>query len=168
MCAPVFAGPQTFSGRVEKGERYEHPLDNNLVFRLSPNSAGNPPGWVITIAPKDFSREDYVWVVTPPYRFYNPRYIDISYGTSAREAVEMSPREFAFVTSEEDFKTANQQVDILLWPYNYKDKEIKAAQDKLEKVPKKKGVLTITNADLQAGGDGIQEINAMDFKVELE
>ena len=165
--ASAFAEPMSFSGRVEKGERYEYPLDNGLVFRLQPNSAGNPPGWVITVAKSDRSRDDYVWVVTPPYRFWNPRYVDVSYGTSAREAAEITPREFMFVTNETDYKTANEAVDILLWPNNHKKKEIEAAQDKLNGVPKRKGTFTITSAELDTGSDGIQEIRSMEFKVEI-
>ncbi len=164
----AFAEPLSFSGRVDKGERYEYPMENGLVFRLLPNSAGNPPGWVITVAKSDRSRDDYVWVVTPPYRFWNPRYIDISYGTSAREAAEITPREFYFVTNEADYKTASESVDIILWPNNYKKKEIHDANDKLSGVPRKKGVLTITNAELSPGTDGIQEIRSMEFKVEID
>lgn len=171
MCvfsASVFAEPLSFSGRVEKGERYEYPMENGLVFRLLPNSAGSPPGWVITVAKADRSRDDYVWVVTPPYRFWNPRYIDISYGTSAREASEITLREFYFVTNESDYKAASEAVDIILWPNNYKKKEIQDANDKLSAVSRKKGVFTIINADLSPGPDGIQEILSMEFKVEID
>jgi hypothetical protein len=171
MCvfsALAFAEPLSFSGRVEKGGRYEYPLDNGLVFRLLPNSAGSPPGWVITVAKADRSRDDYVWVVTPPYRFWNPRYIDISYGTSAREAAQITPREFYFVTNEPDYKTASEALDIILWPNNYKKKEIQNANDKLGAVSKMKGVFTIINADLSSSPDGIQEIRSMEFKVEID
>lgn len=164
----AFASPVTFSGRVEKGERFEYPLENGLVFRLLPNSAGNPPGWIITVAKTDRSRDDYVWVVTPPYRFWNPRYVDISYGTSAREASEITPREFYFVTNENDYKTANEALDVILWPKNYKKKEIEAAHNKLNAVQKRKGVFTIINADLSPGSDGIQEMKSMEFKVDIE
>ena len=164
----AFAEPLSFSGYVEKGERYEYPLDSGLVFRLSPNSSGSPPGWVITVAKADLSRDDYVWVVTPPYRFWNPRYVDVSYGTNAREAAEITPREFYFVTDEADYKAASEAVDIILWPDNYKKQEIQAAHDKLNSVPKRKGIFTITSADLDSGTDGIQEIRSMEFKVEID
>ena len=166
--ASAFGEPLSFSGRVEKGDRFEYPMGNGLVFRLLPNSAGNPPGWVITVATADRSRDDYVWVVTPPYRFWNPRYIDISYGTSAREAAQISPREFYFVTNESDYKAASEAVDIILWPNNYKKKEIQDANDKLNAVSRRKGVFTIMNADLSPGPDGIQEILSMEFKVEID
>lgn len=167
ICLNVYAEPQVFSGKVSKGEVYEHALADGLLFRMVPNSAGNPPGWVITIAPKDRSRDDYVWVVTPPYRYWNPRYVDISYGLSAREAVEMTSRDFSFVTNETDYKTADEAVNVLLWPAQYNKKEIQEAMDKLEAVHKSKGILTILDASLSTGTDGNQEIQSMDFKVEL-
>lgn len=168
VITPAFAEPLTFIGRVEKGERFDYPLDGGLMFRLLPNSAGSPPGWVITVARADLSRDDYVWVVTPPYRFWNPRYVDVSYGTSAREAVGITPREFAFVTNEDDYMVASESVDIILWPNSYKKKEVQAAQDKINGVPKRKGSFTITSADLDFGADGIQEIRSMEFKVRIE
>jgi hypothetical protein len=167
-CPHVFADPQTFSGHVEQGQLYEHELDGGLIFRLVPNSAGNPPGWVITVAPKDHSRDDYVWVVTPPYRSSNPRYVDISYGVSAREAVDWSPREFVFVTNETDYKTASDAVNILLWPYSYTEKEVDVARTNLDAVKKAKGTFRITDALLKAGIDGIEEIEGLSFKVELD
>ncbi len=78
------------------------------------------------------------------------------------------PRDFAFVTNEVDYRTASEAVDIILWPNNYKKKEIQAAHDKINKVPKRKGIFTITNADLDSGTDGNQEIRSMEFKVDIK
>ena len=168
LCAPAFAAPQVLSGHVEQGELYEHELDGGLIFRLVPNSAGNPPGWVITVAPKDHSRDDYVWVATPPYRFWNPRYVDISYGVSAKESISTSPRDFSFVTNESDYKSANDAVDTVLWPYNYTKKEVNEAMTKLDTMHKKRGTFTITDASLKHGADGNDQIEGLSFKVELD
>jgi hypothetical protein len=167
MCLEAYAGPQVFSGKVSKGEVYEHALEGGLLFRLVPNSAGNPPGWVIMVTPKDRSRDDYVWVVTPPYRYWNPKYVDISYGMSAEEAVKMTPRDFYFVTNETDYKIADEAANVVLWPAPYTKKEIKEATDKLETVRKSKGTFVIQDSSLSTGTDGSQEIQSLDFKVEL-
>lgn len=168
VCFNAYAEPQVFSGKISKGEVFEQALKDGLLFRLVPNSAGNPPGWVIMVTPKDRSRDDYVWVVTPPYRYWNPRYVDISYGMTAEEAVKMTPRDFSFVTNETDYKTADEAVNIVLWPAPFTKKEVEEATGKLEAVPKSKGTFTIVDASLSTGTDGNQEIQSLDFKVELD
>lgn len=168
LCSPVFADTMSFTGQVDKGELYEQKINDDLIFRLVPNSAGNPPGWVIMIVPVDRSREDYVWVVTPPYRFSNPQYVDISYGISAREAVNHSPRTFSFVTNEKDFKTAGEAVDVLLWPSTYTKREVKEAKARLEAVPRAKGIFTITDASFKSVSGGKEEIEHLAFQIELD
>jgi hypothetical protein len=109
-----------------------------------------------------------VWVATPPYRFWNPRYVDISYGISAKESISTSPRDFAFVTNEADYKIASDAVDTVLWPYNYTKKEVDEAMTKLDTMHKKRGTFTITDASLKSGADGKDEIEGLSFKVELD
>lgn len=167
VSAPVWAGTQVLTGRIRQGESYHEKINDRLTFHLVPNSAGNPPGWVITIAPSDLSREDYVWVVTPPYRFWNPRYVDVSYGVSAQEAVGNSPRDFFYVTNEDDFKKAERAVDILLWPYHYSEKEVEQARKDLDAVRRSSGVFTITDSRITRDADGKEMISELSFSVEL-
>ena len=47
-------------------------------------------------------------------------------------------------------------------------KEVEEATGKLEAVPKSKGTFTIVDASLSTGTDGNQEIQSLDFKVELD
>jgi hypothetical protein len=167
VSAPGWAGTHVLTGRIRQGESYHEKINDRLMFKLVPNSVGNPPGWVITVAPTDLSREDYVWVVTPPYRFWNPRYVDVSYGVSAKEAVGNSPRDFFYVTNEDDFKKAEQAVDILLWPYNYSEKEVSQAREDLDAVRKSSGVFAITDSRITRDADGKEMIAELSFSVEL-
>lgn len=170
VCAMVpgsFAA-QTFQGHVEQGELFEHAIGKGLVFRLVPNADGNPSGWTISVAPEDRRDDDFLWVVTPPYRFWNPRYIDVSYGMSAREAVGITQRDFSFVTNDKDYQTADQAVQILLWPYTYSSRDVENAQSLLQSVPKINGTLTILNANFDPPSGDNQVIRSFDFKVDIQ
>ncbi|MBI2817243.1 MAG: hypothetical protein HYX72_09915 [Acidobacteria bacterium] len=125
-----------FSGQLSRGEKFQKQLTPDLVFILEPNTSESAgiSGWTIIISPQaDHSGEckDFAWVVTPPYRGYSARYLDTSYGTTAEEAVKISPREFNFVLNCSDYEKERERVDRLLWPYNYTEEEIKQAEESL-------------------------------------
>ena len=100
-----------FQGEVSNGQAFECPIGGNLLFRLNSRSMG----WTIEITPQASGgpeRSEYVWVVTPPYRSWNPRYLDTSYGMSASEAVHNTPREFNFVLNDTQYKRALNLVEL--------------------------------------------------------
>jgi hypothetical protein len=125
-----------FSGQLARGETFRKEINKDLAFALVPNTIDPEAisGWTITISPEgDHPREcnDFVWVVMPPYRSYNPRYLDTSYGTTAEEAMKFSPRDFNFVLNCSDYKQEEARVDRILWSYSYSNDEVQEAQDKL-------------------------------------
>ena len=66
-------------------------------------------GWGIEIRKKGDVADppdDYVSVATPPYHYFNQRYLSTAYGYTAKEAVALSPRQFYFVESPADYKVA--------------------------------------------------------------
>ena len=98
-----------FSGRISKGEKFQRDIVGGLQFVLMPtvNNPGAVEGWTIQVSPKGdhpLECDDFVWIVMPPYRSYNARYLDTSYGTAAEEAMKSSPREFSFVLNCSDYK----------------------------------------------------------------
>ena len=136
-----------FQGQANRGEEFRKEIAPGLICVLRPSE----DGWNITVQPvqKPVAPEgcdDFVWVVTPPYRSSNPRYLETSYGTSAREAVKWSPRELQFVLNVADCKTEGARVERVLWPTNYTDKEVSDAEAKLGISPTAKGVLTILDS----------------------
>ncbi|MBI2204791.1 MAG: hypothetical protein HYU41_13155 [Candidatus Rokubacteria bacterium] len=116
-CAPP-ATTATFTASVRHGEAFERTFGRNLVFRLAPSRDPSIPGWTIEVRARgDANPErELSWLVTPPYRSWNPRYLDLSYGRSAGEAVALTPREFAYLTDVADFERAAAAVKTLLWP----------------------------------------------------
>jgi hypothetical protein len=124
----------TLSGRVRAGESYEQPFGDGLLFLLRANAQAppNPEGWTIEVRRDGPGKgHDFVWVATPPYRWWNPRYIDTSYGVSAREAVARDVRSFGFVTSEAAYASLARAVDLLVSsrPVEMTEAEFEAARD---------------------------------------
>jgi len=78
------------------------------------------PGWMIEVRPKAAaaSQSEYTWVVTIPYRGFNPRYLTVSYGYSAKEIVGFDSRELRFVRNEADYETAASASRGVLGPEN--------------------------------------------------
>jgi hypothetical protein len=81
--------PIEFRGEVEHGRAWERELGGGLVFRLAPSADPVLPGWTIEVRSLDLPEDEneLSWVVTLPYRGWNPRYLDVSYGLTAREVV---------------------------------------------------------------------------------
>ena len=105
----------TLAGTVRAGESWEHPFGDGLVFRLRATGQAppNPAGWTIEVRTGPGGEHEYSWVATPPYHFWNPRYLDTSYGLTAREAVARDVRSFGFVTGEEAYARLSRAVELL-------------------------------------------------------
>lgn len=156
--APEAADPCAgFAGEVHAGEAFERPFGDGLLFRLRPteHAPPNPAGWTIEVRRGEDGAHDFVWVATPPYRFYNPRDLTPSYGESAADVVAMDTRDFGFVRSEEEYETLAGLVRFLLWkPEGMTEARYEAATDSvrtrweamLERVGH--GRLRITDADV--------------------
>jgi hypothetical protein len=149
-------------------------LAPDLVFRLAPSGhPANPPGWTIEVRSRELPEpeNELSWVVTPPHRFWNPRYLDTGYGWSARDAVDYGPREFRFVTTAADYLVAAQAVRKLLWPTGLPERALAEARRALESVRRATGRLIIVDARVdekaasQHGGGG--RIEWLRFEVEV-
>jgi hypothetical protein len=168
----------SFRGEVSANQAFERRLGDGLLFRLVPK--GEQFGWDIEVVPDrpgDSSQSEYVWVVTPPYHFWNPRYLDASYGMSASEAVRSSPRNFNFVLNEEQYKKAADVVALAVTSHPQSDKrsteefekESQDAAKALFKFPVAKGRLIIlksrTGTSDESGKQGF--IKWLEFRVDL-
>lgn len=161
--APGF-GIIHFSGEVSRGESLEKRLWNDLIFVLKATDSG----WDISVTGGEDRDSDFVWVVTPPYRFDNARYLGTVYGHSAADAVAWTPRAFSFVTNPMDYVRAGDAVRKLLWPSRLPEMEIKAVEKTLAQVPKGNGMLKITGAKSSATkGDFEGRIESLSFEVEI-
>jgi hypothetical protein len=174
------AGEQriSFSGEVSQGQTFRQSIGHGLDFVLMPVSmAGGITGWTIEVAPQkpppDPQCNDYVWVVTPPYRFQNARYLDTSYGTIAQEAVRASRRQFSFVLNCADSKAERGRLDVVLWPYSYSQQQVDEARAKLGSSPLGKGRLWIEKYRITPGRRSTAEVELgvihwIKFKVQIE
>lgn len=159
-----------FGGEVTHGQPFERSLGGDLVFRLAPSPAGNPPGWTIEVRSRALPgpENEFSWVVTPPYRAWNPRYLDTSYGWSARDAIAFGERDFHFVMTGADYRAAAEAVRKLLWPAGLPEGELDQARRALDGVPRATGRLVIFDSRLagtEQGGPGW--IEWIRFEVEV-
>ena len=152
-----------FSGEVSRGQKYSREFSRRLVFNLFPTDYG----WDIAVWDKGDPKADFVFVVTPPYRFFNPRYLGAIYGYSAAEAVALTPRAFHFVMSRSDYASALAAVQRLSWPQGGSKKALEEAKRFLDHVSKGQGELKIVDATL-GRKSGKEQIEYLRFSVELK
>jgi hypothetical protein len=158
-----------FSGEVREGRRFQKQLNSNLVFRLEPHAEPSVPGWTINLHPSKGIDADleFSWVVTPPFRLWNPRYLNVSYGYSAKEAVSIKERTFSFVLNREGYEAASAAVQKLLWPHGHSEHELAEAQRLLDSVRKGTGKLVILDSKVREPENGPGVIEWLRFQVEL-
>jgi hypothetical protein len=150
-----------FTGEVERGKPYDHEierkhgLERGLIFHLDPD-ADVGSGWNIEILKKgDLSddRLDFISVATPPYHLFNQRYLSTAYDYTAKDAVALTPRHFYFVESVGDYKIADHEVNINLYPNHATSDEVDDADDQASKVKVGSGEFLILDSRITPATD---------------
>lgn len=178
-CATAQSGPRhkrisyqkiEFRGEVKRGEDFRRPFGRDLMFWLSPNP--DETGWTIEVCEivETFCWNDFVWMVSPPFRSYNDRLLDTTYGFTATQAIERSPREFRFVLRREDYDRArwlHQQLNESRPPDERPLDEAEREHyhnDRMRLIAHAgKGTLWITGSTIKDG-----KIESLKFRVRLE
>lgn len=169
------AGPQScepsIRAAVIRDQDFERSFGDDLVFRLaaSRNSPPNPQAWTIEVRPRAFPDHEYSYYASPPFRFWNPRYIGTSYGYTPARAVEHDVREFRFLTTEEDYSLARRAIEVVLWPGNYSAEELETASRTLAEMPRGRGTLRILDSRLAppTEREPLGSIERLEFEVTL-
>jgi hypothetical protein len=145
------------SGEVARGQEFRREIGPGLQFALVPSETG----WMIGISPsrRCLEPDDWASVVNAPYRNYNSLYVDTGYGVTAREAVDITPREFSFLTNCEDYKREFRRLEIVLWPADHSQKEADEALATLGTSPLGKGRFTILDSRVSPAADEIEGKN---------
>ncbi|MFY9688395.1 MAG: hypothetical protein WAJ86_00550 [Candidatus Acidiferrales bacterium] len=169
--AAAEAADVRFSGEVLPGKEFVHDIGHGLVFGLAPLTGDGGDGWVIDIVPKAQSADDPVEfseIVTPPYHFYNDRYLAAAYGYSAKEAVQMTTRKFNFVLSLADEQKANDVVNASLYPVTTSDEEKDRIARESAGLHLGHGEFHITHSHVTLGkGDRPDSIDVLKFDVTI-
>lgn len=159
----------TFAGEVSAGQGFQKEFGEGLVFRLI--SEGDPvtPGWTLQVHEKSDTerKRDFLMIATPPYRFWNPRYLNVSYGYSAQEMVAIRIREFSFVTDRKQFDRIAAALDKTLWSYGHPEQAVKQATAIVLNAPRCPGRLRILDARIERDEAGRGAIAWLKFAVEL-
>jgi hypothetical protein len=159
------------SGEVTAGNSFVRDIGGGLVFRLVPTPEGFGHGWDIEIVPKENpggGYAEYSSIVTPPYHFYNERYLNPSYGITAREAVGISPRVFQFVETPEDSQAAYEVVNSVIYATDWEQhRDSLAAAAK--KISLGTGELNILESRITEGknNEDLGSIDRVKFEVAL-
>ena len=161
----------TIRGAVIAGRDFERPFADGLVLRLAAmgDSPPDPQSWTIEVRPSAFPDHEYSYYASPPFRFWNPRYIGTSHGYTAARAVEHDVRDFRFLTNEADYARAREAIELVLWPGNYSGPESEAAARVLDQLAKGLGRLTILDSVLAPATDEspLGTIERLEFEVTL-
>jgi hypothetical protein len=147
--------PVKFAGEVRGVDAFRHDIGHGLIFAL----ASADGGWELRIEPTGAATPgcaEYSWVVMPPYRGYNERYLYPSYGFLATEIAKPGVRDFRFVLTAEDCKRESEWVSRLLWSYSYTEQQVDEAQKKLGTSPVGKGTLRIIQSGVSPSGELIE------------
>lgn len=95
------------TGRLGQGQSFRQAIGGGLEARLR---AEGRFGWHISVGPSG-SPDDYLWVVSPPFRTAPHLSIGPTYGWTASQSAKLSPRKLRFVTSAREYQQAKQLVE---------------------------------------------------------
>jgi len=160
----------TVVGRVDRGEAFSASFADGLLVRLEPEVfPANPQGWTLRVTPDSDPVTDYSFVATPPYRFWNARYLDTSYGVSAEAALSMSRRDFQYLVTAADHEIGMEAISTVLWPGEYSDAEVAQARERLEELVTGHGTLWIEGGSVAAPDEEhpLGLIEWMSFRIEI-
>jgi len=175
-CAPAAQGQSKtaqmqcvavhFSGTVRAGQAFERQFTEGLIFRLAPESAG----WTIEIRPADDPRgvAEYSYLVSPPYRSSNARFIYPGWdNNTVEQVVTWKERKFSFVLDRQSYIRADRDLNHILWTAT--EAQYQQALKDMATRPIGGGELTITSSRIGHDSPPSKEkrIAEMEFAVRL-
>jgi hypothetical protein len=160
------AGAICFAGEVTNGREFRHSINSSLEFVLE-------PGWNIIGIPKksDGDCKEFASVVNRPYRAHRQLEIDTSYGWTAQDEVNASPRTFYFVMNCADYRIESKRLGIVLWGDGATEQEYQEAVKKLATSPLGTGRFWIIDSKIMNASDRTateSSIQWMKFAVEIK
>lgn len=155
LCSP---GAICFTGAVSEGQEFRKALTADLEFVLV-------RGWHIAIVPRrpegvgppSQGCDEFAAVVNGPYRAHRDLLIDVSYGWTAEQEVEASPRVFQFVTNCSDFRIEWERLMIALGSIPATPEQYANAMAQLGSSARGKGRLWITDSKVSHVEDGPED-----------
>ena len=169
--SPAETSQVRFTGEVYDGTVFDREVEHDLVFRLTPLTGDAAGGWVIEIVPKMQPGDEpaeFSAIATPPYHFYNERYLAGAYGYSTKEAVAINLRRFNFVLTVADDHIAESVVNSVLYPSAASDLEKQRIAAEAAGVTLGHGELRILKSRVRFGKGGSSDAIAyLKFEVAL-
>jgi hypothetical protein len=146
-----------FSGEVREGQTFRKDLNADLEFVLR-----LPGGFDVVSKHREDSCKLSSWVANPPLRAHHATEIDAAFDWSAEQEVQMSPREFHFVTNCADYQAL----------YDLSETDAEKYFAHFDSLAKGQGRLWITDSRVTHAHDssvkGNGAIEWMKFSVEIK
>ena len=149
-----------------RGESVYLPIPGvGLELRLAPYELEAPPSginanaWDITIGPSN-ARQDYMWIVSPPWGTAPHRIIGAAYNLSAKTSL-LIRRDFRFVLDESDYAEARRFYDEVNGP-NHQLLSFEQEQRRLALLGKGTLALEIKDFKIQSDAHG-EDTNFIDW-----
>lgn len=164
-----------FTGNVKRALPFVQPLGSGLSYRLAPfrqnaTDANHEPeftGWTIEIAylkQKGDMEREFSWVMTPPYRQWNARQLNTSYGHSIADVLKAGHAVY-FPVDTLDYALADKLVTRILWRST--PPEFHEAAHELPRIPIGSADMTLLGQQLGGDQSAPSSIDMISFKVEL-
>jgi hypothetical protein len=157
--SPTACVVTSFTGNVKRAQPFVMPIGSGLTYRLAPfrQSATSPAeqpefiGWTIEVAylkqQGDMERE-FSWVMTPPYRQWNARQLNTSYGKSIVDALKADHTVY-FPLDILEYAEADKMVTRILWRSS--PPEFQEAARELPRIPVGSAKLTLDSSQTRLG-----------------
>ncbi len=165
------AGDAHFTREVRRGETFEKSFAPNMIFRLEPD-AGDDSGWSIRIAPGSDAAAaaiDCIGAVAEPLHGNKNLVIEPLADGSPKNPGHWGAHEFDFVPDAANCKAAWELMNVVNYPSKVSEKEREEAGDKLGRIPRGHGRLTIVDSRLGAATAANEHgvIEWLKFEVDL-
>ena len=158
----------SFTGEVERGQVYMQKIKDGLVFCLTPSNFWvENGGWTINIGDEigNECTDNFAGVVTPPFHGNNATFVQgwqfrNETNTADSEGNAVRERYFNFIFNQSDFEA--------IFNSHYPDPAVDNSELDLSKIPRSRGVFTIT--ELKLGNlipNEVAWIETMKFEVKI-
>ena len=153
VCVPAILAQQNeqcnqikLAGTLKAGESFRREIGNGLTFRIDPWKES--AGWEFEIGPTSPDPDEwdqYIYVLTPPYRSTSAREVNTGWGVTAQDVITVK-REFWFLISRKDAPAASNAIDSVLWPKS--EQAQKQALQELASLPAGAGKFKILDSKI--------------------
>jgi hypothetical protein len=165
----------SFTGNVKRALPFVQVIGDGLTYRLAPKRQAAATeseqaqfiGWTIEVAylrQKGEMEREFSWVMTPPYKQWNARELNTSFGRTVADVLK-ADHTIYFPLDSFDYAEADKAVKRILWRSS--PSEFQESARELRRIPVGSAKLTIVDSQLGGEKTAPTSMESLYFKVEL-